>query len=236
MSVVVGIKEGKKVYLGADSQVTRGGTRTTLNNPNNYKIWKVDSSKHCLMGHVGNLRDANIVRLMGSVVDDYDEYRNRVDYRFVVKYLVPQIIKNLREANFLKGNDGEYLDFMDSSYLFAYKSHLYVINTDCSVIEINDYVAIGSGASEAIGSLLSTEGEDPKQRIIKAIKSSAANDIYVDYPIILSDTKDTEFEIITEKDEFKYLNKKKDSVEEAEEDLEDDEEDEEEECEEYEAE
>lgn len=30
MSVVVAIKEGKKVYIGVDSQVTKGGTRTTL--------------------------------------------------------------------------------------------------------------------------------------------------------------------------------------------------------------
>ena len=42
MSVVVAIKEGDKVFIGADSQVTKGGTRTTLKNPNNYKIWKVD--------------------------------------------------------------------------------------------------------------------------------------------------------------------------------------------------
>ena len=44
MSVVVAIKEGKKIYIGADSQVTKGGTRATLKNPNNYKIWKVDDS------------------------------------------------------------------------------------------------------------------------------------------------------------------------------------------------
>ena len=31
MSVVVAIKENGKVYIGADSQVTKGGTRTTTN-------------------------------------------------------------------------------------------------------------------------------------------------------------------------------------------------------------
>lgn len=51
MSVVVAIKKGDKVYLGADSQVTRGGTRGTLKNPNNYKIWKVIGVDNCLMGH-----------------------------------------------------------------------------------------------------------------------------------------------------------------------------------------
>ena len=41
MSVVVAIKQGEKVYLGADSQVTKGGTRQTLNNPNNYTSYKL---------------------------------------------------------------------------------------------------------------------------------------------------------------------------------------------------
>lgn len=204
MSVVVAIKEEGKVYIGADSQVTKGGTRTTLKNPNNYKIWKVDGCENCLMGHVGNLRDANIVRLMRNVVDDYDEFYERVNYRYVVKYLVPEIIKSLKEAKFLKGAD-DYLDFMDSSYLFAYKDKLFCINTDCSVIEIDDYVAIGSGSQEAIGSLLSTEGQNPRKRIVKAIKASAASDIYVDYPIILTDTGEMNFEVVTEKNENKYL-------------------------------
>jgi len=34
----------------------------------------------------------------------------------------------------------------------------------------------------------------------KAIKASAAHDIYVDYPIVISNTKDTKFEVFYEKD------------------------------------
>ena len=84
MSVVVAIKEGNKVYLGCDSQVTKGGTRTTLKNPNNYKIWKVLGADNCLMASVGNVRDANIVRLMDRLVTDYNIYKQHVDYEFVV--------------------------------------------------------------------------------------------------------------------------------------------------------
>jgi len=209
MSVVVAVKEGNKIYLGADSQVTKGGTRTTLHNPNNYKIWKVDGSDHALMGQVGNVRDGNIIRLMKNVVDDYDEFYERVDYRFVVKYLVPEIIKNLQDAHFIKSNDN-LIDGIDSSFLFAHQDKLFLINSDLAVIEVDDYIAIGSGADQALGSLLSTEGQNPKARIVKAIKASAATDIYVDYPIILVDTDSTEFEIVTESNESKYLKKKKD--------------------------
>lgn len=206
MSVVVAIKEGNKIYMGCDSQVTKGGTRTTLKNPNNYKIWKVVGAENCLMAHVGNVRDANIVRLMDRLVTDYNIYRHHVDYEFVVKKVVPEIVEELRQYGMIK--EDKYVEFLDSSFLFAFQDQLYVIGRDRSVIEVDDYVAIGSGEDQSIGSLLSTEGEKPKDRIVKAIKASAAADIYVDYPIILTDTENTEFEIITEKDEDKYTAKK----------------------------
>lgn len=211
MSVVVAIKEKGVVYMGADSQVTKGGTRTTLKNPNNYKIWKLDGVENALMGHVGNVRDANIIRTK-VFMDDYDEFTNRINYKFVVKYTVPEIIKALRDAHFLKGKDDEYFDYMDSSFLLAYKDQLYSINSDGCVLEIDDYVAIGSGAPEAIGSLLSTEGMSPKERIIRAIKASAASDIYVDYPIIISNTSSTQFKVVTEDNEDQFLKENKKEV------------------------
>ena len=54
MSVVVAIKENGKVTIGADSQCTRGGTRRTLSNPNNYKVWKV------LKLYKGNMINAGV--------------------------------------------------------------------------------------------------------------------------------------------------------------------------------
>ena len=207
MSVVVAIKKGDKVYVGADSQVTRGGTRATLKNPNNYKIWKVIGADHCLMAHVGSVRDANIVRLIDNLVTDYDIYRKRINYGFVVTRVVPDLFTALKQAGYLK--DEQYLEHMDSRYLFIYKDKLFTINTDGCVLEVDDYVAIGSGEDQAIGSLLSTEGEDPQVRIIKAIKASAASDIYVDYPIILTDSESTQFKIINETEEKKYLKSEK---------------------------
>lgn len=207
MSVVVAIKENGKIYLGADSQVTKGGTRTTLKNENNYKIWRVIGAPHCMMAQVGSFRDANVIRLMRDLVTDYNIYREHISFDFVVKKVVPDIVSELAHYNFLK--DGEKTELLDSSFLFAYKDQLWFINQDKSVIEVEDYVAMGSGADQAIGSLLSTEGQGPKERIVKAIKSSATADIYVDYPIILTDTEEGEFEIITEKTEGKYIGESK---------------------------
>ncbi len=203
MSVVVAIKERGKVVLGCDSQVTSGGTRTTLKNVNNYKIWKVVGVDNCLMASVGSFRDACLIRTMDDLVTDYNVYRDHICYDFVVNKILPDIVNKLRSAHYIK-EDGVF-EGMNSSFLFAYKDKLYAILFDGSVLEIDDYVAIGSGKCEAIGSLLSSEGETSEERIIKAIKASAASDIYVDYPIIMIDTKNTEFAVINEKNEKEYM-------------------------------
>lgn len=202
MSVVVAIKKDGVVYLGADSQATRGGTRSSLSNPNNFKIWKVDGVDNCLMGHVGNLRDACVIRVMDNLVRDVDVIRGCIDFNYVVKRIAPCIIDELRSYSYLK--DGLF-EGMDSKFLFAFKDQLFVINSDGAVIEIDDCIAVGSGESESIGSLVTTTNEEnPKSRIIKAIKASATHDLYVDYPIVLVDTKDGEFDIVSESnvDEF----------------------------------
>ena len=206
MSVVVAIKENGKVFIGADSQVTRGGTRSTLKNPNNYKIWRVNGVDNCLMAHVGNVRDANVIRVMDDLVTDYNVFRGHIGFEFIVRSVVPDIINELKKYGYVK--DSDHFDGLDSKFLFAYQDMLFLINSDGCVLEIDDCVAIGSGECEAIGSLLSTDEENPETRIVKAIKASAASDIYVDYPIILTNTKETEFKVITETDEKEFLKEK----------------------------
>ena len=197
MSVVVAIKQGNKIYMGADSQVTRGGTRLSLSNPNNYKIWKVKGVENCLMASVGDLRDACVIRIMNGLVREIDALKGEVDFEYVVGRIVPLIKEELIDYGYIK-KDGVFEGF-ESSYLFAFEDKLFYINRDASVIEIDDCIAIGSCSNEAIGSLItSSKEEDSEQRIVKAIKSSAAHDIYVDYPIILVNTKTTEFKVLTE--------------------------------------
>ena len=198
MSVVVAIKENGKIMMGADSQCTKGGTRRSLSNPNNYKIWKVLDSENCLLGHVGLVREANVIRVARDLVPEMAQIKDKVDFSFVVKRLVPTMFEELEEYRVIKKGDNP--PEFESSFLFAYKDKLFYISGNGTVIEIDDYCAIGSGECEAIGSLLSTVGESPEERIKKAIKASAANDIYVDYPIVITDTESTEFKVFYEKD------------------------------------
>lgn len=203
MSVIVALKKNGRIYLGADSQVTKGGSRSSLSNPNNYKIWKVRGADFAIMGHVGVFRDACAIRVVNNFIREIDEIHNDVDFEYVVERIEPMIKDVLKEHEFID-KDNPYKS-LESKFIFAYKDKLYTIEYG-AVVEHDDFVAIGSGESEAIGSLLSTtEIKNPYERIVKAIKSSAVHDIYVDYPIIITDTKSTEFAVVTEKNEKEFL-------------------------------
>jgi ATP-dependent protease HslVU (ClpYQ) peptidase subunit len=200
MSVVVAIKKDGIIYLGADSQVSRGGTRTTLSNPNNYKIWAMRDVDNCLMGSVGTLRANNIIKVADDLIPEIVDVKEAVSFRFVVKHLVPRMFDELDDYKVL-AKDSDDAIHMDASFLLAYHDKLYSIDRYGSVIEVDDFCAIGSGANEALGSLLSTADlKDPEGRIKTAIKASAAHDLYVDYPIVISNTEDTEFKVFYEKD------------------------------------
>lgn len=149
------------------------------------------------MGAVGSIRDSCAIRVMDSLVREIDAIHGDVDFDYIVNRIEPMIRDELKGHEFIE-KDKPYSS-MDSRFIFAFKDKVFTIEYG-AVIEHDDYVAIGSGECEAIGSLLSSdENESPKDKIIKAIKSNAAHDIYVDYSIILSDTKYTKFEIIKDK-------------------------------------
>jgi ATP-dependent protease HslVU (ClpYQ) peptidase subunit len=196
MSVVIAYKEKGVVYMACDSQITRGGTRLSLTNPHNFKIWKVKGVENCLMGGVGLARDAIAIRLLDELIPEINVIHGTVDFELVAGQIAPAIIAELRRKGYYSSDDP--FDTISSTFLLAYRDKLWLIVCDGSVIEIDDMCAIGSGESEAIGSLLSTEGKSPRRRLITAIKSAAAHDIYIDYPIVIADTAKTEFETILE--------------------------------------
>ena len=172
----------------------------TLSNYNNYKISALCDVNNCIIGSVGGLRSNNIVKVADGLIPEAVDIKSAVDFRFVVKYFVPKLMEELEQYNALIRDKDDTLT-MDAEFLLAYHDKLYSIDRVGCVIEIDDFYAIGSGDCEALGSLLSTRDiEDPIERIKRAIKASAVHDIYVDYPIVVSNTENVEFEIFYEQD------------------------------------
>ena len=197
MSVIVAIKKDNKVYFGADTQTTKGSLKTSSFLENNFKLWKVKGVDNCIMGGVGSARDSCVIKVAKNLIDEIDVLHNNIDYDYVVEKLAPRIVKRLEQFGYTKNLDKDAV--MDSTFLFGYKDKLYLLSWSGCVTEIDDCVAIGSGADEALGSLSTSMSEkNAEMRIIKAIKSSVLHDIYVNYPLILVDTEKSKFKIMTE--------------------------------------
>lgn len=198
MSVIVGIIHDGVVYIGSDSQMTKGGTKKSYNHPNNRKIWHPDGREHLLMGSAGLLKGINVIKSINGLIDQRTLSEITLNYNYVVKNVARRIMDSMEEVKLIDSKD--YNPKMLNEFLFANNDELYMIGTDGSVLQIDDFSAIGSGAIEAIGSLLSTEKDEPKTRIIRAIEAAIQNDIYVGYPIVIMNTKDQHVDIIQEKE------------------------------------
>ena len=198
MSVIVGIIHDGAVYLGSDSQITSGGTKKNYHHPNNYKVWHPDGRNHLLMGSSGLFKGINIIKSINGLIDQKTLYDGTLNYQYVVKNVSKKIMDNMEEAKLIDSKD--FKPVMVNDFLFANNDEMFMIGIDGSVLQIEDFAAIGSGSIEAIGSLSSTEKEEPKVRIIKAIEAAIQNDIYVGYPIIMMNTKNLDIEVIHEKD------------------------------------
>jgi len=202
MSVVIAIKEKDRIYLAADSMCSCGNTKVTLSNPNNYKIWKTKGLDNSFMCHTGNCRDLGVIRFK-NFIPEIRSLNGDIDIDFVQGQMIYDMFDFLDERGFLeKNNEGPR---MGSCLLFAYKDKVWEL-TNCSyVIEIDDYVALGSGSDAAMGSLAATIGEPIEDRLIKAVLAASKIDLSVDFPIVITDTKSCEFKLF-DQDDFNILN------------------------------
>jgi len=168
MSVVVAIKENDKVYLGGDSFIGSGWTHRTLTNKHNQKIFKAYDNKDIMIGFVGRFREANIISTTEKWINKLTILENKVNFKTIARDVVKKIFKELKD-------NGRYIQVdkedwtWDSEILFIYKNDVYQISSDGCVQVIDDYIAIGAGKELALGYLHQSEGEDPKERIVKAI-------------------------------------------------------------------
>lgn len=195
MSLVIGIKEKGKVILACDSQVTIGGVKKTSALESNFKIWHPDKHSVVLMGSVGTVRQMNVIKHTDNIIEELKILQDKVDHNYVVNKVVKKILATLKDNNVITTKDNILL--MDNSYLLAVKDRLYQIYSDGAVIEIDDFTAIGSGSNEAIASLNTTRGiGTPKERVINAVNATVMNDIFVNYPVVVSDTTRKDFDII----------------------------------------
>lgn len=198
MSVVVAIKDEDRVWMACDSQVSKGWSKHTLTNKNNYKICRPNNEKDTLVGIVGSLKYQNALSVQDSFISELTVLKNEFNFKVMVEKIVPKLFNIANQYNTSSKVEGQDYKRLDSRVLFAHKDQLFSVSSDGAVTEIDGFASVGSGEDYAYGYLKQSEGEDVKSRIIKAVKSACETDLYVNYPIIVTNTVDHEFIIIEE--------------------------------------
>ena len=212
MSVVLAVKDGDRILMAGDSQVSRGSVKMTLNSFNSMKVFKVNGHEGMVMGVAGAYRDSNILSTMDSLYDPIlDKAHEEIDFKFVVRNVVPALINELNEWGRVS-NDADAGYTSKSTILLAKDDKCYNIDHDFSVTELcydGEAMAIGSGADISLAvynALADIEGMDIKEKLIKAVSQACQDDLYVNFPIIIHDTTSDGIEIFDGVDLYSLAN------------------------------
>lgn len=175
MTVVVGLVDGERIILGADSAVSAGCERFAPGS-------KIVRRGGLLFACAGPSR---LVQLLGHVLDVPPDDGGD-PYSYLVAKLAPAIREMIRE------HDGLHINNEHDGWeaLIAYRGGLYSLCHDLSVTAYAEYASVGCGRSLALGSLHSTGallGADmayctPPARVRLALEAAAAHDVHCSGP------------------------------------------------------
>lgn len=223
MSVVLAVKDGNRILVATDSQASRGGAKSLLLSPNLMKIWKPEGHQGVIMGLTGALRDQNILSTRETWYDTLlDKAGEPIDFKFVVRELVPEIMNELTaHGRTIQSDNGMT---MNSQVLFAKDDVCYSIDFDGCVgelVEDGQALALGSGCDVAMAAynvLQDIKEIDIKEKLIRAASQACQDDLYVNYPIIIMDTTSDNIEVFDGETLYSITDEEEECVDEKEED------------------
>ena len=167
MTCIVGLVEGKTVYIGADSLAVTGCVEQQLRSP---KVFCC-KGRDCLIGYSGTVRMANL--LEHKFVPPGHPAEMGVE-QYLTTFFVDGLRATLKEAGTAaKTNEQEV---STGSLLVGYRGGLYKIGYDYGLMEAAaGFDAIGSGEEIALGAIHATMGMklQPLKRLRLALEAAA---------------------------------------------------------------
>lgn len=164
MTCVVGVIEGGRAWVGADSALSNMNTHELIACVNQ-KAFRVGE---CLIGVCSSARVADVLRY-GF---DPPKHPRRMDpARYMRTVFVDAMRDTLRKAGALQQMHG--VDTVDAGILIGYRGRLFIVEGDLHIHEaLDDYAAMGSGGAVANGALSVSRGVPPRKRILAALAAS----------------------------------------------------------------
>lgn len=176
MTVCIAVKQGRKVYVGADSISISPDGEFDLHGES--KVW---THGPWVLASSGSHRAAQIIKAECPLV-------RRVP-KDPMYYLVQTWTKEVRRALHAAGYvaDTKSSDCpIEGNIIIACPGHIFEVQGDLSVTETRrDHTAIGSGAPWAMGSLHATRDLPGKKRLVEALSAAEANTVNVRGPFTM---------------------------------------------------
>lgn len=192
MSVVMAVKQGNRIWFGADTQSTRGTDRYNQLSHNDFKVTKLPNGVLLAMtGETASLQFM-LAHPEWFTVDE----KNGFTKEYIVTKIIPKMYEAFDADGLLEREDRGTPPIMKCTIMLAYQDKLFEICRDFHVIRYEDYQAIGSG-SNAISYGLSKidKSKDINEQLLQLLKLSAKHDANVSAPFVLIDTQNLQYVI-----------------------------------------
>lgn len=169
MTAIVAYKDTENIYYGSESRVT-------LENGPVYDTgskWRLMSGKKTknpiMIGCAGSARLDNIIV---SIAKNFESAENIFEIADLIKKGIS--LDGWKEEKDEGGEPPSY----SVDILVIFKKKLYRINSDLSVIEVEDFqfVAIGSGEPYCLGAAFGSKSKKPKEIIKTALQAAMKYD------------------------------------------------------------
>jgi ATP-dependent protease HslVU (ClpYQ) peptidase subunit len=162
MTCIVGLLENGNIYMGGDSAGVGGYSLSTR------KDEKVFINGEFIFGFTTSFRMGQLLRYS---LDPPERYPKIDVYKFMVNDFINAVRKCLKDGGYAQKDKEEELG---GTFLVGYQGRLFEIEDDYQVAEVfENYASCGCGFDLALGSLFSTEGQEPEKRVRMALEAAA---------------------------------------------------------------
>ncbi|MFA5385644.1 MAG: hypothetical protein WC364_13495 [Eubacteriales bacterium] len=179
MTCIAGLIDSGIVYMGADSAGVAGYDLSIRADQ------KVFISGSFLMGFTTSFRMGQLLRYkLDPPKHPYTDNGQLMDeYKYMVTIFIDAVRQCLKDGGYaLKDKEQE----QGGTFLVGYRGRLFQVEDDYQVGELLDgFAAVGCGDQVALGSLYSTRGEPPVNRIRMALEAAERYSAGVRHPFVI---------------------------------------------------
>jgi len=176
MSIIVAVKKGNEVFVGADSQINFGSNKVCSSNINGSKIRRVGTAVIASTGW----------GLYDDILNDYLSKRKSCKlntkleiFRFFMGFW-HALHKDYSFVNDQCDEKDSPFGDLDASFLIATKSNIFHISSNMSITEFSKFHAIGSGCEFALGAMHVLYDQDFGADVVahKAVDAAITHNVY----------------------------------------------------------